>query len=100
LRKGRHDDVEEIERNLLVVTEFAGTRRTDRKSSPNLRRKFAGTQAVHDELRREMAGATSGGSRWGFRIWNQRVEENTGIYIGLGFVIFGNTRYFIIFRIN
>jgi hypothetical protein len=66
LRKGRHDSVEEIERNLLV----------------------------------EMEGATSGGSRWGFRIWNQRVEENTGIYIGLGFGIFGNTRYFIIFRIN
>jgi hypothetical protein len=32
-----------------------------------------------------MERATSGGSRWGFRIWNQRVEENTGIYIGLGF---------------
>jgi hypothetical protein len=62
LRKGRHDGVEEIEKNLLVVTEFAGTRRTDRKSLPKLRRKFAGTQTVHDELRREMEEATSGGS--------------------------------------
>jgi hypothetical protein len=42
---------------------------------------FAGTQAVYDELRRGMEGATSDGSRWGFRIWNQRIEENTGIYI-------------------
>jgi hypothetical protein len=79
-----------------VEAEFAGDEKRGRKSLSNLRRKFAGTQAVHDELRREMEEAMSGGSRWGFRIWNQRVEENTGIYIGVGFGIFGKTRYFII----
>jgi hypothetical protein len=96
LRKGRHDDVEEIERNLAGAMASVGDAGDGQKSSSNLRRKFAGTQAAHDELRREMEGATSGGSRWGFRIWNQRIEENTGIYIGLGFEFFGNTRYFII----
>jgi hypothetical protein len=54
------------------------------KVAEKTRQTFAGTQAVHNELRRGMEGATSGGSQWGFRIWNQRVE-NTGIYIGLGF---------------
>jgi hypothetical protein len=34
LQKGVHDGVEEIEMNLFVVTEFAETRRNDRKSSP------------------------------------------------------------------
>jgi hypothetical protein len=95
-RKGWYDGVEEIKTNLLVVTEFVGTRRTGRKSSPNLCRKFAGTQAVHDELRREMEGATSGGSRWGFRMLNQHVEENTGIYIVVGF---GNFLEFLNFGI-
>jgi hypothetical protein len=80
-RKERHDGVEETETNLLVVTEFARTRRTKQKSSPNLRRKFAGTHAVHDKLRREVEAATSGGSRWCFYICDQHVEENTGIYI-------------------
>jgi hypothetical protein len=59
-------------------------------------RTFAGTQAVHDELRRGMEGATSSGSRWGFLIWNQRVEENTDIYIGLEF---GNISQFLNFGI-
>jgi hypothetical protein len=34
LRNGIHDGVEEIEMNLFMVTEFARTRRNDRKSSP------------------------------------------------------------------
>jgi hypothetical protein len=46
-----------------VEAEFAGDVRGGRKSSPNLRRKFAGTQAVDAELRRGVEGATSGGSR-------------------------------------
>jgi hypothetical protein len=33
-RKQSHDGVEKTETNPMVVTEFAGTRRTDRKSSP------------------------------------------------------------------
>jgi hypothetical protein len=99
-RKGIHDGVEKIEMNLKVKAEFTGDVQGGRKSSLNHRRKFAGTQAVDEELGRGVEGATSGGSRWGFRIWNQRVEENTGIYIGLGFGNFWNTRYFIIFRIN
>jgi hypothetical protein len=49
--------------NLKVEAEFDGDGKRDRKSSPNLRRKFAGTQAVDAELRREVEGATSGGSR-------------------------------------
>jgi hypothetical protein len=46
---------------------------------------FIGTQAVYDELWRGMKGATSSGSRWGLQIWNQHIEENTGIYIVVGF---------------
>jgi hypothetical protein len=49
--------------NLKVEAEFDGDGKRDRKSSPNLRRKFAGTQDVDAELRREVEGATSGGSR-------------------------------------
>jgi hypothetical protein len=43
-----------------------------------------------------MEGATSGGSRKGLYFWNQRVEGYAGIFISLGFWIFGKTRYFII----
>jgi hypothetical protein len=46
-----------------VEAEFAGDVRGGRKSSPNYRRKFAGTQAVDEKLRRGVEGATSGGSR-------------------------------------
>jgi hypothetical protein len=61
--KGIHDGVEKIEMNLGVKAEFARDEKRGRKSSPNLRRKFAGTPAVDAELRREVEGATSGGSR-------------------------------------
>jgi hypothetical protein len=83
--------------NLLVVAEFAWDKKRGWKSSSNLRPKFAGTQAVYDKLWRRMEGATSGGSRWGFRIWNQRVEENTGIYTGLGFGNFWKHEIFYYF---
>jgi hypothetical protein len=79
-----------------VEAEFTEDEKRGRKNSPNLRRKFAGTQGVHDELRREMEGATSDFSQWGFLIWNQCVEENTDIYTGLGF---GNISQFLDFRI-
>jgi hypothetical protein len=46
-----------------VEAEFAGDVRGGRKSLPNHRRKFAGMQAVDEELRRGVEGATSGGSR-------------------------------------
>jgi hypothetical protein len=59
-RRGKHDVVEEIDTN---EAEFEKDEKRDRESSPNLRRKFAGTQAVDAELRREVEGATSGGSR-------------------------------------
>jgi hypothetical protein len=49
--------------NIGVEAEFAEDEKHGRKSSPNHRRNFAGTQAVHDKLRREVEGATSGGSR-------------------------------------
>jgi hypothetical protein len=62
-RKEWQDGVENDEIYLLVVTVFAGDVRGGRKSSPNLRRKFAGTQAVDAELRRGVEGAMSGGSR-------------------------------------
>jgi hypothetical protein len=55
--------VEYDETNLAVEAKFIGDVRGGRKSSPNHRRKFAGTQAIHDELRWEMEGATSDGSR-------------------------------------
>jgi hypothetical protein len=58
-----HDGVEKIEMNLGVKAEFAGDVRGGWKSSPNLRRKFTGTQAVDEKLRRGVEGATSGGSR-------------------------------------
>jgi hypothetical protein len=54
---------EDDETNLVVEAEFAGDVRGGRKSSPNYRREFAGTQAVDEELQRGMKGATSGGSR-------------------------------------
>jgi hypothetical protein len=62
-RKERCAGKENDETNLGVETEFAGDVRDSRKSSPNLRRKFAGTQAVDAELRRGVEGATSGGTR-------------------------------------
>jgi hypothetical protein len=62
LRKQVYHSVENDERNLRVEAEFAGDVRGGRKSSPNDRRKFTGTQAVDTELRREVGGATSGGS--------------------------------------
>jgi hypothetical protein len=46
-----------------VEAEFAGDVRGGRKSSPNIHRKFAGTQAVDAELRRGVEEVTSGGSR-------------------------------------
>jgi hypothetical protein len=49
--------------NLGMKAEFAGDEKRGRKSSPNLRQKFAGTQAVDAKLRQEVEGATSGGSR-------------------------------------
>jgi hypothetical protein len=49
--------------NLGVEAEFTGDVRGDWKSSLNLRRKFAGMQAVDEELQQEVEGATSGGSR-------------------------------------
>jgi hypothetical protein len=49
--------------NIGVEAEFAGDEKHGRKSSPNLRRRFAGTQAVDAELRRGVEGVTSGGSR-------------------------------------
>jgi hypothetical protein len=58
-RAGEEDD----ETNHKVEAEFARDVRGGRKSSPNHRRKFARTQAVDEELRREMEGATSGDSR-------------------------------------
>jgi hypothetical protein len=61
-QKERCASEEDDETNLRVEAEFAEDVRGGRKSSPNLRRKFVGTQAVYDELRRGMEGATSGGS--------------------------------------
>jgi hypothetical protein len=55
--------VENDKRNLGVEVEFAGDEKRGRKSSPNPRRKFAGTQGVDAKLRREVEEATSGGSR-------------------------------------
>jgi hypothetical protein len=46
-----------------VEAELARDVRGGRKSSPNHRQKFAGTQAVDEELRRGVEGATSGGSQ-------------------------------------
>jgi hypothetical protein len=63
LQKGRRAGVEKIETNLRVVAEFAGDEKYGRKSSPNLGWKFTGTQAVDEELRREVEGATSGVSQ-------------------------------------
>jgi hypothetical protein len=82
--------------NIRVEAEFAGDEKRARKSSPNLCRKFVGSHAVHNELRREMEGAMSGGSSWGFQIWNQHAEENTDIYIVVGF---GNFSEFLNFEI-
>jgi hypothetical protein len=62
-RKEIHNGIEKIEMNLGVEAEFAGDVRSGRKSSPNHRRKFAGTQVVDEELRLGVEGATSGGSR-------------------------------------
>jgi hypothetical protein len=45
---------EDDETNLGVEAEFAGDVRGGLKISPNLRRKFAGTQAVDAELRRNL----------------------------------------------
>jgi hypothetical protein len=56
---GEEDD----ETNLGVKAEFARDVRGGRKSSSNHRRKFVGTQAIDEELRRGVEGATSGGSR-------------------------------------
>jgi hypothetical protein len=53
---------ENDETNLGVEAKFAGDEKHGRKSSPNLRRKFARTQALDEELRRGVEGATSGGS--------------------------------------
>jgi hypothetical protein len=61
-RNERRDGVEDDETNLGVEAEFARDVRGGRKSSPNLRRKFVGTQAVDKELRRGVEGATSDGS--------------------------------------
>jgi hypothetical protein len=61
------------------------------KTSPKVRRK-----PRQAELRYPICVDRTGGSRNGPYFWNQRIKENTGIYIGLGFKIFGNTTYFII----
>jgi hypothetical protein len=53
-RKERYAGEEDDETNLGVEAEFTGDIRGDRKSSPNLRRKFAGTQAVDAELWRDL----------------------------------------------
>jgi hypothetical protein len=53
---------EKDETNLGVEAKFARDVRGGRKSSPNHHRKFAETQAVDEELRRWVEGATSGGS--------------------------------------
>jgi hypothetical protein len=62
-RKEKCAGEENDETNLGVETKFAGDEKRGRKSLPNLRRKFAGTQAVDAKLRREVEGATSDGSR-------------------------------------
>jgi hypothetical protein len=62
-RKERCAGEEDNETNLGVEAEFAGDVRGGRKSSPNHRRKFVGTQAADEKLRRGVEGATSGGSR-------------------------------------
>jgi hypothetical protein len=62
-RNKKRAGVENDETNLGVEAEFAGDVRGGRKSSPNIRQKFAGTQAVDAELRRGVEGATSDGSR-------------------------------------
>jgi hypothetical protein len=62
-RKERCAGEEDDETNLRAEAEFAGDEKHGRKSSLNLRRKFAGTQVVDAELRRGVEGATSGGSR-------------------------------------
>jgi hypothetical protein len=62
-RRGEGQTVMDSTKNLGVEAEFAGDKKRGRKSSPNLRRRFAGMQAVEAELRRGVEGATSGGSR-------------------------------------
>jgi hypothetical protein len=64
-RKERCAGEEDNKTNLRVEAEFTGDEKRGQKSSQNVRRKFTGTQAVYDELRRGMEGATSGGSRKG-----------------------------------
>jgi hypothetical protein len=61
-RKERCAGEEDDETNLGVEAEFAGDEKRGRISSPNLRQKFTEMQAVYNELRRGMEGATSGGS--------------------------------------
>jgi hypothetical protein len=62
-RKERCAGEEDNETNLGVKAEFAGDEKRGRKSSPNFRQKFAGTQAVDEKLRRDVERATSGTSR-------------------------------------
>jgi hypothetical protein len=59
----RSNGEEDNETNLGVEAEFTGDIRGGGKSSPNHRRKFVGTQAVDEKLRRGVEGATSSGSR-------------------------------------
>jgi hypothetical protein len=61
-RKRRRVGIQNDETNLGVEAGSAGDEKHGRKSSPNLNRKFAGTQAVDEKLRRGVKGATSGGS--------------------------------------
>jgi hypothetical protein len=55
--------IENDEGYLAAVMVFAGDEKRVWKSSPNHCRKFAGTQAIDEELRRGVKEATSGGSR-------------------------------------
>jgi len=68
--------VEEIDTNLVMVSEFAGDTGVGRKSSTKVRRKPS-----CGELRRPICGATSGGSKNGLYFWNPRIEGYAGIYI-------------------
>jgi hypothetical protein len=52
-RKERCAGEEDDETNLGVEAEFAGDEKHGRKSSPNLRRKFVGTQDVYDTSARD-----------------------------------------------
>ena len=89
LIKAIHYGEENDEIYLVVVVVDAGTRWFCRKSSPQVHRK-----PNFFELRRSIFGATSSGLKKGLYFWNQRVETNIGIYIGLGLKDFGNLIYF------